>query len=83
MKRWCNIYFNDILMCQQHMKRWCNNVDWSLESVLLNIIMLGCFKEIWDGDPLFEYLNRCGLFKSAISYLEIVISLEIKDQIGS
>ena len=24
-------------MCQQHMKRWCNNVDWSLESVLLNI----------------------------------------------
>ena len=37
MKRWCNIYFNDILMCQQHMKRWCNNVDWSLESVLLNI----------------------------------------------
>ena len=24
-------------MCQQHMKRWCNNVDWSLESGLLNI----------------------------------------------
>ena len=24
-------------MCQQHMKHWCNNVDWSLESVFLNI----------------------------------------------
>ena len=22
------------------MKRWCNNVDWSLESVLLNIIII-------------------------------------------
>ena len=44
-------------MCQQHMKRWCNNVDWSLESVCLNINNDVGFKEGWDGDPLFEYLN--------------------------
>ena len=46
MKRWCNIYFNDILMCQQHMKRWCNNVDWSLESGLLNINNRGVSKRV-------------------------------------
>ena len=59
MKRWCNIYFNDILMCQQHMKRWCNNVDWSLENCILNVNNEGGgFKEIWVGDPLFEYFEE-------------------------
>ena len=41
------------------MKRWCNNVDWSLESVLLNINNDGGgFKEVWDGDPFFEYFEE-------------------------
>ena len=45
-------------MCQQHMKHWCNNVDWSLESVFLSINNDGGFKEIWVGDPLFEYFEE-------------------------
>ena len=32
-------------MCQQHMKHWCNNVDWSLESVFLNINNRRCLVE--------------------------------------
>ena len=48
-------------MCQQHMKHWCNNVDWSLESVFLNINNRLWFKQNWDGDPfLLEYLNWDG-----------------------
>ena len=49
-------------MCQQHMKHWCNNVDWSLEFVFLNINnIMWCFKQNWDGDPfLLEYLNWDG-----------------------
>ena len=45
-------------MCQEHMKRWCNNVDWSLESVFLNI-----------NNDVCDHLNRFGLLnKQAISY---------------
>ena len=40
------------------MKRWCNNVDWSLESVCLNINNSGDSKRIWVGDPLFEYFEE-------------------------
>ena len=48
-------------MCQQHMKHWCNNVDWSLESVFLNINNRVWFKQNWDGDPfLLEHLNWDG-----------------------
>ena len=87
MKRWCNIYFNDILMCQQHMKRWCNNVDWSLESVLLNINNDGGdSKRFGLGTHSLNILKRdISYFRNgrvpfkigAISYLEIVISIEI------
>ena len=43
------------------MKHWCNNVDWSLESVFLNINNRVRFKQNWDGDPfLLEYLNWGG-----------------------
>ena len=41
------------------MKRWCNNVDWSLENCILNANNDdGGFKESWDGDPLFEYFEE-------------------------
>ena len=54
------------------MKRWCNNVDWSLENCILNANnddgiqkrvgmgthSFGGFKESWDGDPLFEYFEE-------------------------
>ena len=38
------------------MKHWCNNVDWSLESVFLNINNRVRFKQNWDGDP---FLLEC------------------------
>ena len=40
------------------MKHWCNNVDWSLDSVFLNINNGGDSKRFWVGDPLFEYFEE-------------------------
>ena len=69
------------------MKRWCNNVDWSLESVLLNInndggdskrFGLGTHSlNILKRDISYFRNGRVPFKMGVISYLEIIISLEM------
>ena len=53
------------------MKRWCNNVDWSLENCILNVNNNeGDSKRVWVGDPLFDDSKRVWVGDPLFEYFE-------------